>query len=150
MIEQIKKTLQKMTNGSDWTNFDDCEDSKTVFEYDRLTERTCDIIADCQTIEMAQFIANIPECLRYLIGEVERLKPHPVICGKGYCKSPADDYVGMFMSNEECPACNAHHMQVVKENEELQKALEYIADEENCFDNLPLYAQKAIERSKSQ
>ena len=74
MIEEIKKALQEMTHGSDWTNFNDSEDSKTVFEYSRLTEMTCDIIADCQTLEMAQFIANVPEYFRYLIGEVERLQ----------------------------------------------------------------------------
>jgi hypothetical protein len=74
MIEQIKQDLQKMTHGADWTNFDDREHSKVVYEYDRITESTCAIIAECQTVEMAQFIAEYPERLRYLIGEVERLK----------------------------------------------------------------------------
>jgi len=29
------------------------------------------------------------------------------ICNKGYCKSVADDNVGMFAAGEECPACKA-------------------------------------------
>jgi hypothetical protein len=56
--------------------------------------------------------------------EIERLKPKPVICNKGYCKSPSDDYVGMHMTNEECPACNSHHKQLVAKAQRLEEALE--------------------------
>jgi hypothetical protein len=74
MIEQIKQALEKATHGAEWTNFDGRDQSKVVYEYDRLTEDTCAIIAECLTVEMAQFVADVPEYLRYLIGEVERLK----------------------------------------------------------------------------
>lgn len=65
--------------------------------------------------EDATLIANAPEWLRQLLNEnerlqaeVETLKPRPVICYPN-CKgaSPTDDYIGMHMSNEECPACAA-------------------------------------------
>ncbi|TPG68626.1 hypothetical protein EEL31_08905 [Brevibacillus laterosporus] len=28
-----------------------------------------------------------------------------MICNRGYCKSWADDHVGMYAKGEECPAC---------------------------------------------
>lgn len=48
----------------EWTNFNGREDSCVVYEYDRLTEDTCDIIAECKTVEVANFIANAPEQIR--------------------------------------------------------------------------------------
>jgi hypothetical protein len=121
MIEKIKQALDTSTGKGDWNIGKASPNGLQNVGHKGLMI--------CQAFEEADahLIANAPEWLRYLISEVERLTPHPVVCGKGYCKSPADDYVGMFMSNEECPACNAHHRQIVKENEELQKALEWYA-----------------------
>jgi hypothetical protein len=110
MIEQIKQALHKATHGAEWTNFDGREYTKVVYEYDRLTEDTCDIIAECQTVEMAQFIADLPESLRYLIGEVERL----------------EKYVVRLQDVHE-----VEKARIRAEVEGLQKALEWYADEEN-------------------
>jgi hypothetical protein len=42
--------------------------------------------------------------------------PHIVMC-QGVCTSQSDDYCGMHMSNEECPACNATWKKAHEENE---------------------------------
>jgi hypothetical protein len=111
MIEQIKQALHKATHGAEWTNFDGRDQSKVVYEYDRLTEDTCAIIAECQTVEMAQFIADCPEWLRYLIGEVERLD--------------IAAHIDMSLGNT---VAEMHG-----EIEELKKALEWYAQGEKAF-----------------
>lgn len=39
------------------------------------------------------------------LGDVRRELVYPVICN-GVCRSDADDYCGMHLSNEDCPACD--------------------------------------------
>lgn len=74
LIPEAKQALVEATKGEDWTNFDGRDHSRTVYEYDRLTEDACDIIVECMTEEIALLIANAPEWLRQLVDEVERLQ----------------------------------------------------------------------------
>ncbi|RUS47550.1 hypothetical protein [Cohnella sp. AR92] len=76
---EIQKALE-VTKGQEWDNFDGHVDSANVYEIDRITEEHCNVIAECETVELAHFIANAPEWLRYLLtlveqqqGEIERL-----------------------------------------------------------------------------
>ena len=48
------------TGGDDWTNFCPvrCDHTTIVSEYDRLTEEPCALIAECERVEDATFIAE--------------------------------------------------------------------------------------------
>lgn len=70
-IKEFKSMLEKATKGEDWTNFDGKTDSLFVYEYDSLTEDTCDIIAECKSVEIAKFISTVPEQFRTYITTIE-------------------------------------------------------------------------------
>ncbi|MGM0882547.1 MAG: hypothetical protein ACQEXQ_16090 [Bacillota bacterium] len=75
MIEQIKDALSKVHKDG-WSNFNDvsCEDYAFVAEYDALRETQGGLIATCETVEDATFIANTPTYIRYLLDELEKAK----------------------------------------------------------------------------
>lgn len=60
--------------------------------------------------------------------------PRPVVCN-GICRSQLDDYCGMHMSNEECPACEAIWSQAYRENQ-LRKAKKWFEDVTEADSNL--------------
>ena len=75
-IEGIRKRVAVIKKyGEEWTNFDGSsyEYGTTVYEYDRLTESDCGIIAHCESEELADFIANAREDITALLAEIERL-----------------------------------------------------------------------------
>lgn len=75
-IESIRKRISAIKGfGEEWTNFDGSSYGygATVYEYDRLTESDCGIIAQCDSVELAVFIANAREDITALLAEVERL-----------------------------------------------------------------------------
>lgn len=88
--------------------------------------------------------------------EIEKLKPHPVICYP-HCggSSDADDYVGMHMSNEQCPACKNALIEkdrtiesLQKENEQLKKFCEEWVWGEDKFQEFGGW--KRIEKIKTE
>jgi len=68
--------------GREWANHDDNgSEGNVVYEYDRLTELTCDIIASCEYLADARFIAEArtgwPAALDFIqtqADEIERLQ----------------------------------------------------------------------------
>lgn len=72
-LEAMRKRAEVST-GKEWTDFDGNNWSGVVYEYDRLTEDTCEIIAECRTQADAEFIACAREDIPALLGEVERLE----------------------------------------------------------------------------
>lgn len=72
-LEAIRKRADAAT-GKEWTDFDGDDWGGVVYEYDRLTEDACEIIAECRTTADAEFIAHAREDIPVLLAEVERLQ----------------------------------------------------------------------------
>lgn len=74
---------------------------------------------------LEQFEINMKLVVRIVQkdAEIERLKPHQVTCNPCLGASEADDYVGMHMSNENCPACRHAALHLREKNKQLREAL---------------------------
>lgn len=76
-LQAIRERLDSVKEyGKEWTSFDDihCEESDMVSEYDALTESGVRWLANCQSKELAHFIAHAREDVPALLAEVERLQ----------------------------------------------------------------------------
>jgi len=71
-ITEIKTAMNCVT-GIELTNFDDIKYTNVVYEYDRLTETTCDVLAQCKDESLALLFASAPEYITYLLQRVEPL-----------------------------------------------------------------------------
>lgn len=75
MKDEIIEGLKKL-NGEEWTNFDDacCEYTKYVTLYDELTETSIELIATCESVEIATIIAEMPRWLQWQNDRIEQLE----------------------------------------------------------------------------
>lgn len=62
-------------------------------------------------------------------------------------KDNEEQYYGL--SKDEVNQILYRYEDAIDEIEELRKALEYISDSDNCFENLPDYAKKALGKEKT-
>lgn len=145
VIEQIKQALENAN-----TPYRICEEMGDVIDSNDNT------VADfIYHDEDAYLIANAPEWLRYLIGEVERLSKCQSCGGRGYVELSHDPYM---TSPCECVVFE----QVVEDypklklrNEELEKALEFYANKpciqkEDIGWNVGFIARKALKEGEEK
>lgn len=123
MIDQIKQALEKAIPTPWETCLSDVVTVKTDIE--GYKTQICRVVPCEVAPHNLNLIANAPEWLRYLIGEVERLSKCQSCGGRGYVELSHDPYM---TSHCECVIFE----QVIEDyprlklrNQELQKALEW-------------------------